>query len=212
MMRTLYLAGILAFSFNFINHDLTAQSMNPLQYMPEPSPAPNGLKRDQGVIPQTGILSPNEKLPKRDELLSPPPPPPPPPVEEKKVVPTSLTDEQLRAMQHVINQQLADIREEDYSKAYYAFSSYDFVQEFSLEKFRAFVRRNPAMYRNKSFVFDSSSFQDVVATIKGKLTSIDNQNARVQYDMIQEDGKWKIRGIDITILPPTQRPPSKSER
>lgn len=58
----------------------------------------------------------------------------------------------------VIRQQLDDLRELDFSKAYYAYMATDFQKAFDLNVFKAFVRKNPTLFRNKDFTVDSSSF------------------------------------------------------
>ncbi|MBA2727258.1 MAG: DUF4864 domain-containing protein [Parachlamydiaceae bacterium] len=104
------------------------------------------------------------------------------------------------ALESVIQSQLIDLRDLDFSKAYYAYMSLDFQKAFSVDVFKAFVRKSPTLFRNKSFLLDSTNFEDVIAKVKGKLVSTDGQTAQVQYDLIQEDGVWKIRKIDLTPL------------
>jgi hypothetical protein len=117
--------------------------------------------------------------------------------------------ERENALKTVIQSQLTDIRELDYSKAYYAYMSADFQKAFSMEVFRAFVLKSPTFFRNKTFTVENVSFRDVIATVKGKLTSSDGQAARVQYDLIQEDGVWKIRNINLTLIAPV---PSQNKK
>jgi len=109
------------------------------------------------------------------------------------------------SIEQVIRKQLNDMRDLDFSKAYYAYMSVDFQKAVDLTVFKAFVRKNPTLYRNKEFKVESTTFQDVVAVVKGKLISVEEQLARVQYDLIQENGEWKIRKIDlIPLSQPTQ--------
>lgn len=97
----------------------------------------------------------------------------------------------------VIQNQLNDLRDLDLSKAYYAYMSLDFQKAYSVDVFKAFVRKNPTLFRNKLFTAENTTFHDIVAEVTGRLVSTDGQVAKVQYDLIQEDGNWKIRKIDL---------------
>jgi len=108
---------------------------------------------------------------------------------------------QSEAIKEVILAQLNAIKGLDSSKAYYAYSTADFQDMIPLETFKLFVRKNRVFSHNDTFAMQGLTFSGIVATVKGTLTSIDGVQAHVQYDLIQENGKWKIRKIELS--PPT---------
>lgn len=111
--------------------------------------------------------------------------PPPPPINQNDL------------MQHVIDEQLEALREFDPSQAYYAYTSSDFQKAISLDAFKRFVKSNNALFDNKNFVLQNVVYSGVIATVKGVITLKNGKAVRVDYDMIQENGVWKIRKINI---------------
>lgn len=117
--------------------------------------------------------------------------------EKAQLVDVSQND----AIKAVILAQLDAFRHQDYSKAYYAYSSSDFQNTVPLETFKIFVRKSPALYKNHSFILQSVSFAGVVATVKGTLKGNNNNDVQAEYQLIQENGNWKIRKVELFGAP-----------
>lgn len=97
----------------------------------------------------------------------------------------------------VVDNQLRALREQDISKAYHAYTSLEFQQSTSFEQFRNFVKAYPFFLNNQSASFTQRSIKNNVGTLKGKLTTTDHLTIPVEYQLIKEDGKWKILNISI---------------
>jgi hypothetical protein len=167
--------------------NLSAITYNPEKTSPIVQIAPGSTTKEPVVvIPKDGLVNINPlMLPQKGES-------------EEKMQSTDSYQDEAADMKMVIHQQLADIVGQDLSKAYYAYTSKEFQKNFSLDVFKAYVRKFTPIFCNKTIEFEHGSFQDVIANVKCKLTARDNQMATVQYDLIKEDGLWKIRGLDLT--------------
>lgn len=101
------------------------------------------------------------------------------------------------AIKTVILAQLDAFRNQDYSKAYYAYTSLDFQNTVPLETFKIFVRKSPALYKNQSFILQNVTFSGVLAIVKGTLKTNNNIDVQAEYQFIQENGNWKIRKLEL---------------
>lgn len=109
---------------------------------------------------------------------------------------------QREIIDEVILAQCEAMRSGDFSKAYYAYMSTDFQDVVSLETFKLFVRKNRVLAYNSTFVMQGLTFSSVIATVKGVLKALDGSQAFAQYDLIQENGIWKIRKIELSSSAP----------
>ena len=100
---------------------------------------------------------------------------------------------------NTIESQLSALRQGDVSKAYYAFTSRDFQKSTSPGAFEKFVQSHDALNRNKVANFSNLSFNNDVGTFQGLLTADNRDTSRVEYDLIYEDGRWRI--LSIQLLP-----------
>ena len=128
------------------------------------------------------------------------------PMPEPEAAPPQPSQESL--MEETIQKQLEALRAFDPSKAYYAFTTKSFQKEIPLDTFKQFVKKYAVLFRNKSFTLEGMSFSGIVATVKGKLTATDGHTSNAEYDLIQEDGAWKIRKINI-LRNNARTPPKK---
>jgi hypothetical protein len=110
---------------------------------------------------------------------------------------TTQQNTQDQILESTIDDFLSDLRTYDLSKAYYENTAESFRQEVSLPTFKAYVKTTLPLFHNKSFTLDSVSYNGVIATVKGKLVSIEGQAARCDVELVQENGIWKIRKINI---------------
>jgi hypothetical protein len=104
---------------------------------------------------------------------------------------------------NTIRDQLATLKAGDSSKAYYAYTTKDFRKAFSLDDFKSMVRRFKVFSQNRSFQSESSDFDGSnIIKLKGKLIAIDGDTMKVAFDMVLEDGDWKIQNIQLSQIAP----------
>jgi len=99
--------------------------------------------------------------------------------------------------QDIIENQLADLRTGALEKAYRDFTSSQFREATSFDEYKQFINRSPVFLKNRSFQFHSQYIHDGISSLQGALISEEGQVLQVEYDFVQEDGKWKILGIQL---------------
>lgn len=82
-------------------------------------------------------------------------------------------------------------------KTAYANTAEDFRKTTSKEDFEKFVRENPAFLNFKSVVLEKLTFDNNMAILIGKLIADDGKIYPVQYNLLQENGEWKIVHVQI---------------
>lgn len=97
----------------------------------------------------------------------------------------------------IIGEQLALIRSKNIDKAYTDFASLEFKKNTSLPQFKKFVDNFTVLSDNKSFQYNSMNSQNSIITIEGTLISNGSDTLRVEFDLTQENGQWKILGIQL---------------
>ncbi len=106
----------------------------------------------------------------------------------------------------VVRDQLAAIRSNDSSKAYYAYTSKGFRKSFSLEDFKNMVRRFKVFYQNRSFKAEDAAFEGAsVVKLTGKILAADGEAMNAKFDVILEDNEWKIQSIYLYQVSPRAR-------
>ncbi len=100
---------------------------------------------------------------------------------------------------NTIESQLTALRSGDISKAYYAFTSRDFQRSTPAAAFEKFIRSHPVLVDNQLANFTNLSFKNDVGTFQGSLQATNGQASRVEFDLVQEDGKWRV--LSIQLLP-----------
>lgn len=96
-----------------------------------------------------------------------------------------------------IEGQLDAMRSKDISKAYYAYTSREFQKSTPSQDFEAFVKGHDVLNKNKIANFTNLSFKNGIGTFEGSLTSTNNKTSLVDYDLIFEDGQWRILSIQL---------------
>lgn len=97
----------------------------------------------------------------------------------------------------VVDDQLDTLKSNDVTKAYYAYTSSGFQKSTTLEKFKQFIKSYPELSHIQSSHFSERGIKDDISTIKGTLTSTNNVKIPVEYQLIKEDGKWKILNMQL---------------
>lgn len=108
---------------------------------------------------------------------------------------------------NVIMQQLEQIRKKNILEAYHNYTSEGFQKATSLKEFETFINEQPAYNANSSANLVKLNFNNNIGTYEGTLTSKDGRVYAVEYDLIYQDGKWKI--LHIQISPPIEEPKAK---
>ena len=96
----------------------------------------------------------------------------------------------------VVEKQLALLQQGDI-KAAYELTSKDFQKATSLERFTAFVKSYPSLSQNKGHTFSTRSIENNIGTVKGTLTARDGAVTPVEYQLVKEQGEWRILFIKL---------------
>jgi hypothetical protein len=96
----------------------------------------------------------------------------------------------------IVHKQLNALHHDDIAKAY-SYTSKDFQSVTTIEDFQTFVEQFPSLKDNKSATFTEREIKNNVGVLKGTLTSKDGIENAVEYQLIKEDGKWRILGISM---------------
>jgi hypothetical protein len=96
----------------------------------------------------------------------------------------------------VVEQQLGLLRQGDI-KAAYALNSKDFQKATSLEQFTVFVKQYPSLSQNQGHTFTTRTIENQIGTVKGTLTAKDGAVTPVSYQLVKEQGKWRILFIKL---------------
>jgi hypothetical protein len=99
-----------------------------------------------------------------------------------------------RAPVQVVEQQLRDIREGRMDAAYASLSGAHQAR-LSREAFAALVAKHPAMQDNALASFWNRSLQNDSMQLSGTLTARSGAKERVAYELLRENGAWKVSAI-----------------
>jgi len=97
----------------------------------------------------------------------------------------------------VINGQLEALRKGSTEKAYQDFTSRKFRKTTSLEQFNQLVDKYQALSKNRLYQYNSFYVEDGIATFEGNLISEEGESLATEFDLIEENGSWKILGIQV---------------
>ncbi|BCA94827.1 hypothetical protein TUM19329_11880 [Legionella antarctica] len=96
----------------------------------------------------------------------------------------------------VVDHQLTALQTGQMEKAY-AYNSTEFQKNISIDGFRSYVAQFPALINNASSNFSERKIVNNTGYLAGILTAKDGTTTPVAYQLIQENGKWKILNIKI---------------
>lgn len=94
-----------------------------------------------------------------------------------------------------IDQQLEALKNNDIAKAYYTFTSEEFQKATSYKQFESFVLATPILTQEHTNSFTKLVFNNNIATFSGILTDANGVEHPVEYDLIEQDGQWKVLQI-----------------
>jgi hypothetical protein len=103
------------------------------------------------------------------------------------------------ALVTVVNYQLTSLSKGDIELAY-SYNSKDFQQNLSLEGFKKYVELHPVLKKNDSYHFYVRKILNNAGLLQGTLTSTDGVQTPIEYQLLNENGSWKI--FNIKILAP----------
>jgi hypothetical protein len=98
---------------------------------------------------------------------------------------------------NVIQGQLEAIKNKKYEVAYNQFTSDSFQKVTTFEVFKNFLVRNSVFSDNIKAEFTAFSFEENVALVQGSYKSAKGENRVVDYQLVEEDGAWKILAIRV---------------
>lgn len=102
-----------------------------------------------------------------------------------------------KSVDRVISGQLSKLKERHFSEAYYEYSSPAFQKVNPLQEFKAFILSCPAILEQKSSSIASKTLQGNKAKIVVTLLSNDNEEARIFYSLVRNEGDWKIQKMNV---------------
>ncbi len=99
----------------------------------------------------------------------------------------------------VISRQLDAFKDGKLEKAY-SYTSKGFQSATGVDEFKKFLERYPSLKNNDRSFFNERQFSGNNMIIKGTLISKEGVKTSIQYQLIKEDGTWKILGLIITPM------------
>lgn len=95
-----------------------------------------------------------------------------------------------------VKDQLTAMRSGNYQDAY-SMTSSEFQQTVSFDEFKEFVNQYPVLRHNASSSFNNVKFENNTGVIKGTVAADNGASKEITYNMIKENGKWKILNIQM---------------
>lgn len=95
-----------------------------------------------------------------------------------------------------IKGQLQALNDGDINKAY-DYSSTRFKEVMSYEQFKTFVEANSSVFKSKSSSFSNVKIENGVAKIEGTITGESGTKAIATYELVNENGEWKIQYFKV---------------
>ena len=96
----------------------------------------------------------------------------------------------------VVEKQLALLRQGDIKGAY-GLTCKDFQKATSLEQFTTFVKQYPSLSQNHGHTFTSRFVENNIGRVKGTLTAKDGAVTPVEFQLVKEQGEWRILFIEV---------------
>jgi len=97
----------------------------------------------------------------------------------------------------VVEDQINDIHNQKITQAYYDYSSKEFQKATSLDQFKEFLKNQAVFSEKTSFHIDDQTIAGSIVTIKGTFLQNEKSLAKAEYQLIEENEKWKLLNIQI---------------
>jgi hypothetical protein len=102
-----------------------------------------------------------------------------------------------RELMDVIQSFLGALRGQNLKKAY-QYTSSKFQEENSFKNFEDFIKNHPEFVKHTTSSFEKLSFNNNIATFAGEIIHSENIAMPVEFDLIQDNGKWRILHIFVS--------------
>lgn len=100
--------------------------------------------------------------------------------------------------------QLESLKNHGLTEAYYGYTSNEFQEATSLEKFKEVLRSFPYLMQVSQVKVLEQEIKDSLATLKLALTSEEGRSFTMEYQLIKDEGKWKILYFKLLKEPAAQ--------
>ncbi|GAB4234308.1 MAG: hypothetical protein Tsb0021_13550 [Chlamydiales bacterium] len=101
------------------------------------------------------------------------------------------------ALEQVVEKQLKALKNQDYSKAYYEYTSKNYQKKHSFEQFKNFVRINPLLSQNAEIIVYDHHLNNGTGTLTVSLQSEQGDLSSAIYLLEMDNSEWKIGEIEI---------------
>jgi hypothetical protein len=109
-----------------------------------------------------------------------------------------VNEETSKIIHNLITDQIEALKEGNIPKAYFAYTSNEFRTVTSLEDFKKFINSFSVFSKNKTIDLSRVNFEkNHQASYQGTLTSTNGETMNVVYEVVLENGDWKIMGIQL---------------
>jgi hypothetical protein len=105
-----------------------------------------------------------------------------------------------RELLGVIQSFLKSVRENEEEKAYQQYTSENFKKLNTFQDFQSFLKAHSELTTSSSYSFEKLMFNNSIATFAGKLFISEKFSLPLEFDLIQEENRWKILNIFIYPL------------
>ncbi len=94
--------------------------------------------------------------------------------------------------QKAVQDQLVALKNNQLTEAYYSFTSKEFQKATPLEKFKEIIRSFQPLSQIREIQVDEKEEKNDRTRLNMTLKTEDNQSFKMEYDLVKEDGDWKI--------------------
>lgn len=96
-------------------------------------------------------------------------------------------------------EQLATLKAGNIDAAY-NMTSAGFKDQTSLEEFKKYVDKQAILTHYKSFSFLERRVDNGLGYLSGEIEDADGKKMKIEYQLVKEDGKWKIQAMRLSEL------------
>lgn len=104
-----------------------------------------------------------------------------------------------------VENQLKALRQNHITEAYYQYTAKAFQEATSLELFHEFINKYPLFSKTQSVRFIDRNVNNNHGILDAILTQEKGTDVTVQYQLVKEDGRWKVLSIKLGNQPNTPK-------